>query len=636
MRFYPKQHPLYCGIDLHARTLDVCRLRQDGEVMLPRPRKARPAALLKAIAPSRNAMVIAVAWLLPWSWLAALGAPEGRPVVLGHALAMPASQGGTTTHDQMDSQTSAVLLRGARLPQTSVSPAAMRATRALLRRRTQVRRQRAALLAHLHTTTRQYHLPEMGKKVASKAHRDGVAERFPAPAVPQSLAGDRALLGPDAQRRRDVARSLRTPAQPPQAQPLARRRPVPGSGARLRCGRRSARQESTRCPRGQEGLASGRLVTGTTAAAGQRDGTSGPTSGTAPRTGAFAAAAGLLLRAHPAGHQALPTLEKNHGAGPAWPRLGQPRGRPVSAMCQRHPAGATGTGLHGAGSAAAAPHAALDHPGRSRRGGLGPASVAAAWNAEEPSGPCARLLWPVIGPPLRLLSRSDRRSAVTWAAPPPSLRLTGARHPCSHPWAEDGTRLQRGGSVVATTQSGLCPPCHTDASTSIRVWGSHGGAPANGNDDSTCGQRRMTLSLTTSGKNEQNPLLGVGCLLTTGVLIRVRCRRWQGVPRPGKCHLCRLATAPGTALYRGSTWSRLIHSSASLAIQMSNSSSTAARIGNFCGITMAPLLGVCTMNAAKCVGIVLRSCVTSTLPACAASANTSGSGTPASPAPCAV
>ena len=36
MRFYPKQHPLYCGIDLHARTLDVCRLRQDGEVMLPR------------------------------------------------------------------------------------------------------------------------------------------------------------------------------------------------------------------------------------------------------------------------------------------------------------------------------------------------------------------------------------------------------------------------------------------------------------------------------------------------------------------------------------------------------------------------------------------------------------------------
>jgi hypothetical protein len=24
MRFYTKQHPFYCGIDLHARTLYVC------------------------------------------------------------------------------------------------------------------------------------------------------------------------------------------------------------------------------------------------------------------------------------------------------------------------------------------------------------------------------------------------------------------------------------------------------------------------------------------------------------------------------------------------------------------------------------------------------------------------------------
>jgi hypothetical protein len=25
MRFYTKQHPFYCGIDLHARTMDVCK-----------------------------------------------------------------------------------------------------------------------------------------------------------------------------------------------------------------------------------------------------------------------------------------------------------------------------------------------------------------------------------------------------------------------------------------------------------------------------------------------------------------------------------------------------------------------------------------------------------------------------------
>ena len=32
MRFYTKQHPFYCGIDLHARTMYVCILNQDGEI----------------------------------------------------------------------------------------------------------------------------------------------------------------------------------------------------------------------------------------------------------------------------------------------------------------------------------------------------------------------------------------------------------------------------------------------------------------------------------------------------------------------------------------------------------------------------------------------------------------------------
>ena len=30
MRFYTKQHQFYCGIDLHARTMYLCILNQDG------------------------------------------------------------------------------------------------------------------------------------------------------------------------------------------------------------------------------------------------------------------------------------------------------------------------------------------------------------------------------------------------------------------------------------------------------------------------------------------------------------------------------------------------------------------------------------------------------------------------------
>ena len=51
-----------------------------------------------------------------------------------------------------------------------------------------------ALLTHLQPTNSQDTLPEMGKKIASKANRASVAERFPDPAVHQSVAGDLALI----------------------------------------------------------------------------------------------------------------------------------------------------------------------------------------------------------------------------------------------------------------------------------------------------------------------------------------------------------------------------------------------------------------------------------------------------------
>jgi hypothetical protein len=65
------------------------------------------------------------------------------PFVLSHALSMPAIHGGKATHDRIDAHTSAVRLRGGMLPQASAYPAAMRATRDLLRRRMPRMRTRA-------------------------------------------------------------------------------------------------------------------------------------------------------------------------------------------------------------------------------------------------------------------------------------------------------------------------------------------------------------------------------------------------------------------------------------------------------------------------------------------------------------
>ena len=51
MRFYTNQHPVYCGIDLHARSMYVGLLSQEGEMLLHRPMQAAPEPFLKAIAP---------------------------------------------------------------------------------------------------------------------------------------------------------------------------------------------------------------------------------------------------------------------------------------------------------------------------------------------------------------------------------------------------------------------------------------------------------------------------------------------------------------------------------------------------------------------------------------------------------
>ena len=120
MRFYTNQHPFYCGIDLHARSMYVCILSHDGEILLHRNMKAAPEPFLKAIAPYRDGLVVAVECLFTWYWLADLCAQAGIAFVLGHALYMKAIHGGKAKNDTIDSHKIAALLRGGMLPQASV------------------------------------------------------------------------------------------------------------------------------------------------------------------------------------------------------------------------------------------------------------------------------------------------------------------------------------------------------------------------------------------------------------------------------------------------------------------------------------------------------------------------------------
>jgi transposase len=381
MRFYTKQHKAYCGIDLHARSMYMCILSQDGEILLHRNMKTSPEMFLKAIAPSREDLVVCVECIFTWYWLADLCAREGIPFVLGHALSMKAIHGGKAQNDKIDAQKIAGLLRGGMLPQAYVYPAAMRATRDLRRRRTHVMRKRAEWLTHIQQTNSQYTLPEMGKKIAYKANRDGVAERFPEPAVQKSIEVDLALLGHDDQLLRDGELSILKTAKQPNAQTLYLLRTVPGIGELLSLVLLYELHEITRFPRVQDFLSYCRLVKCTKESAGKRYGTSGTKIGNAHLTGAFSEAAVLFLRANPAGQKYLTTLEKKHGAGQALTLLGQKLGRTVYDMLQRHTAFDMDKFLNGEGSGADEPYASLDHHGLSLRIVLCNPCVAASLNA---------------------------------------------------------------------------------------------------------------------------------------------------------------------------------------------------------------------------------------------------------------
>jgi transposase len=335
MRFYTKQHQFYCGIDLHARTMYLCVLNQEGEVLVHRNMKAGPEPFLQAIAPYREDVVVCVECIFTWYWLADLCARESIPFVLGHALYMKAIHGGKAKNDKIDAHKIAVLLRGGMLPQAYVYPAAMRATRDLLRRRMSLMRKRAELLTHVQQTNHQYNLPEIGKKIAYKANRDGVAERFPDPAVQKSIEVDLALIDYYDRLLTNLELDLVQTAKAHDAQTFYRLRSIPGVGKILALVLLYEIQDIHRFPRVQEFVSYCRLVKCAKESAGKRYGTSGKKIGNAYLKWAFSEAAVLFLRNNPAGQTYLTRLEKKHGKGKALTVLAHKLARAVYYMLKR-------------------------------------------------------------------------------------------------------------------------------------------------------------------------------------------------------------------------------------------------------------------------------------------------------------
>jgi transposase len=329
MRFYTQQHKQYCGIDLHAKAMYVCLLDQAGTILVHKNLPTTPEAFLRIIAPYREDLVVGGECIFTWYWVADLRAKEGIAFVLGHALYMKAIHGGKAKNDKIDAHKIAVLLRGGMFPQAYVYPAEMRATRDLLRRRCHVVHKRAALLAHIQNTNSQYNLPEIGKKLAYKANREGVEEHFPDPSVRKTIEVEVSLIDHYDKLLGEVELYITRSAKAHDGPTFSRLQSVPGIGQILALVILYEIQDIARFPRVQDFVSYCRLVKCATESNGKRLGTSGKKIGNVHLRWAFAEAAVLFLGHNQPGKEYFTKLERKHGKAKALTVLGHKLGRAV-------------------------------------------------------------------------------------------------------------------------------------------------------------------------------------------------------------------------------------------------------------------------------------------------------------------
>ena len=194
-------------------------------------------------------------------------------------------------------------------------------------------------------------MPEIGTKIAYKANRDGVADRFADPAVPKSIEVDLALSTYYDQLLNDIALSIVKAAKPQDAHTLYLLQTVPGIGKILSLVRLYDIHAIDRFASVHDFVASCRLVKCAKESAGKRLGTSGKKIGNVHLKWAFSEAATLFLRNNAAGQSYLARLEKKHGKGNALTILAPKLARAVSYyMLKRQTAFDLEPFLHGEGS----------------------------------------------------------------------------------------------------------------------------------------------------------------------------------------------------------------------------------------------------------------------------------------------
>ena len=294
--------------------------------------KTNPESFLKAIAPFREDIVVAVECMFTWYWLADLCQKEDIPFVLGHALYMKAIHGGKAKNDKIDSKKIAVLLRGGMIPMSYVYPEKMRATRDLMRRRNHLMRKRAELLAHIQNTNSQYNLDEPFGCIAKPHRRGDIVGAFEHPAVKKSMEVNLQVIATYDVLLNDLEKTILKLANQHDPVAYALLDSIYGIGKIIALTILYEIEDIRRFARVQDFVSYARLVKCEKTSAGKSYGTGGAKIGNAHLKWAFSEAATLFLKGNDPGKKWFERLTRKHGKGKSLSILAHKLGRAVYFM----------------------------------------------------------------------------------------------------------------------------------------------------------------------------------------------------------------------------------------------------------------------------------------------------------------
>jgi transposase len=337
MKFYNRQHEFYCGIDLHANSMYVCVVDQEGGKHLHRNFDTKKLSHFPtALQPfEKSDLIIGCESTFNWYWLADLCHERKLSFLLGHALYLKAIHGGKTKSDRIDSEKLAMLLRGGNFPTSYVYPKEMRGTRDLLRRRGTIVRRRSATLIHVQMVNHQQNLPAFEKKISYKSNRLGVPDRFQGDSVQKMVNVDIELLDFYDQQIQGLDLYLERNAKVDDPDSFFRLQSIPGVGRILAMTMLYEIHDIRRFPSTGDFLSYARLVKGTNSSAGKHYKPTGAKMGNPHLKWAFSEAITLLKRECPAAKAFAERIEKKHNKARANSLLAVKLGRAVYWMLRR-------------------------------------------------------------------------------------------------------------------------------------------------------------------------------------------------------------------------------------------------------------------------------------------------------------